>query len=54
MLVRTGLLLAAVFLGLSCVVQANGDVVALTEANFESKISTYDISLVKFYAPWCG
>jgi len=35
-------------------VQADGDVVALTESNFDSKMASYDISLVKFYAPWCG
>lgn len=41
-------------LGLISLARANGDVVALTESNFEAKMATYDISLVKFYAPWCG
>lgn len=45
---------ALALLGLACVVRADGDVVTLTEANFDDKIAQYDISLVKFYAPWCG
>jgi len=35
-------------------VRADGDVVALTESNFDEKMAQYDIALVKFYAPWCG
>jgi protein disulfide-isomerase A3 len=35
-------------------VNAGGDVVELTDANFETKIRDYDVALVKFYAPWCG
>jgi hypothetical protein len=53
MLVRACSLLVAVLVGVSYV-QADGDVVALTESNFDSKMASYDISLVKFYAPWCG
>lgn len=45
-------LLALALVCFACVVQADGDVVALTEANFDDKIAQYDISLVKFYAPW--
>ncbi|KAI6202865.1 Protein disulfide-isomerase [Aphelenchoides besseyi] len=33
-------------------VSASGDVLALTESDFDSKISDLDIALVKFYAPW--
>lgn len=34
-------------------VMAN-DVIELKDSDFESRIATYDIALVKFYAPWCG
>ncbi|KAJ1994736.1 protein disulfide-isomerase precursor [Dimargaris cristalligena] len=30
------------------------DVVVLTEKNFDSTVSDWDISLIEFYAPWCG
>ena len=32
----------------------NGHVISLTEENFDSTIMSADISLVKFFAPWCG
>lgn len=35
-------------------VRAGGDVVELKDSDFEARIGTYDIALVKFYAPWCG
>lgn len=28
------------------------DVIALTESNFDTEISKFEIALVKFYAPW--
>lgn len=31
-----------------------GDVVVLTDADFESRLAVEDLALVKFYAPWCG
>jgi len=36
---------------LSCVVDA-GDVITLTDADFDSRLSDMDLVLVKFYAPW--
>lgn len=30
------------------------DVIELKDSDFESKIASYDIALVEFYAPWCG
>lgn len=32
----------------------DGSVLELDESNFDSAISTFDIILVDFYAPWCG
>ena len=32
----------------------NGNVVTLTQANFDEVISSSELSVVKFYAPWCG
>jgi len=29
-----------------------GDVLTLTDANFDSRLSDMDLTLVKFYAPW--
>lgn len=31
-----------------------GDVLVLTDSNFQSRLSAFDLALVKFYAPWCG
>jgi len=31
-----------------------GDVLTLTDSNFESRLAGVDLALVKFYAPWCG
>lgn len=31
---------------------AEEDVVVLTDSDFESRIKTYSILLVEFYAPW--
>lgn len=33
---------------------ATGDVLALTDANFVEEMANIDLTLVKFYAPWCG
>ncbi|XP_042429819.1 protein disulfide isomerase-like 2-2 [Zingiber officinale] len=33
---------------------ADGDVVVLTEANFEKEVGQDRAALVEFYAPWCG
>jgi len=35
-------------------VALSGDVVQLTDSNFDSKVAAEPLSLVKFYAPWCG
>lgn len=31
-----------------------GDVVVLTDDDFNARLASYDLALVKFYAPWCG
>lgn len=31
-----------------------GDVLTLTDADFDSRLAGFDMTLVKFYAPWCG
>jgi protein disulfide isomerase family A protein 3 len=33
---------------------AGGDVLVLSDANFQSQLASKDLALVKFYAPWCG
>ncbi|KNC86900.1 hypothetical protein SARC_00945 [Sphaeroforma arctica JP610] len=33
---------------------ANGNVVVLTESNFDAQIKSAEVALVKFFAPWCG
>ncbi|CAD5206829.1 unnamed protein product [Bursaphelenchus okinawaensis] len=38
---------------LALIAVSAGDVVTLTESNFDD-ISKYEVALVKFYAPWCG
>jgi len=30
-----------------------GDVLTLTDADFDSRLADSDLTLVKFYAPWC-
>lgn len=50
---RVTLVFFVVF-GLVSSVAASGDVVALTESDFDTKMADYEVSLVKFYAPWCG
>lgn len=49
MIVRS--VVAVLLVGFACVAYADGDVVALTESNFDSKMEQYELSLVKFYAP---
>jgi len=46
--------LLCLVLPILCALSVKADVVTLTESDFESKMGEYDISLVKFYAPWCG
>jgi len=29
-----------------------GDVLTLTDADFDSRLADFDLALVKFYAPW--
>ncbi|CAF0869491.1 unnamed protein product [Adineta steineri] len=44
--------------GIYCFVSStrseNGDVITLTNQNFESKTKEYDVLLVMFYARWCS
>jgi len=30
-----------------------GDVMTLTDGDFDSRLADVDLALVKFYAPWC-
>jgi len=30
-----------------------GDVLTLTDTDFDSRLANLDLTLVKFYAPWC-
>jgi len=39
---------------LFCGAFADGDVIVLSDSNFESEVAKHDVMLVKFYAPWCG
>ncbi|XGW21347.1 hypothetical protein V3C99_004363 [Haemonchus contortus] len=47
---RVAVVLAALVLGIS----ASGDVLEYTDSNFDELISSHEVALVKFYAPWCG
>lgn len=51
-----GLLLAAflVLIGTAVAVEQEGDVYVLTTSAFNDFVDGEDISLVEFYAPWCG
>ena len=35
-------------------VTSSSDVLVLTDSDFDTRIQSYEIALVKFYAPWCG
>lgn len=43
-----------IFLTLIIVSLAEGDVVVLTDENFEQYLKSSPIMMVKFFAPWCG
>jgi len=47
---------AAAFLAVSAKaeIETDEDVLVLTEDNFEEAVSSHDLLLVEFYAPWCG
>lgn len=49
-------MLQIVVFGLSMLVTlaSAGDVLVLTDADFQSRLGGHDLALVKFYAPWCG
>ncbi|VDM95864.1 unnamed protein product [Thelazia callipaeda] len=49
----TSLALTVNLLWLLAAIDANGDVMKLTDANFRESIANLDLVLVKFYAPWC-
>ncbi|XP_074263521.1 protein disulfide-isomerase 5-2-like [Silene latifolia] len=48
------LLLLSIPSAISTEFTINGEVIELTDSNFDSAISTFDYVLVDFYAPWCG
>lgn len=35
-------------------IELEGDVLVLTDENFNEALSLYDSILIEFYAPWCG
>jgi protein disulfide-isomerase-like protein len=48
------ILVVAVFLAMLTLSMADGDVVNLTDGNFEAYLKNSSVMMVKFYAPWCG
>ncbi len=50
------LFVLAAFLNLISIffVTSSSDVLELTDSDFDTRIQSYEIALVKFYAPWCG
>lgn len=48
------MMLVSFFAGLLLGVTASGDVLEYTDSNFDELITSHEVALVKFYAPWCG
>lgn len=48
------ILLAVAIFALQTLSLAEGDVITLTDDNFEEYIKNSSAIMVKFYAPWCG
>ncbi|KAK4252987.1 hypothetical protein QN277_010831 [Acacia crassicarpa] len=48
------LLIHSLLIGSAQPFSVDGTVLELDESNFDSVVSTFDLVLVDFYAPWCG
>jgi thiol-disulfide isomerase/thioredoxin len=53
-MVKTSFVFAAAATAFLTLVQAKSDVVDLSASTFDSYIKKEDVTLVEFFAPWCG
>lgn len=47
-------LILGIFVALLNFLHAEGNVIDLTDENFDEYIKKYNVIMVEFYAPWCG
>lgn len=40
--------------GVQCMYPSNSDVIDLTPSNFDKVVNGDGVTIVEFYAPWCG
>lgn len=53
-MVKTSFVIAAAATAFLTFVQAKSDVVDLTASTFGDFVKKEDVTLVEFFAPWCG
>ncbi|KAH8550815.1 thioredoxin-like protein [Umbelopsis sp. PMI_123] len=53
-MVKTSFVIAAAATAFLTFVQAKSDVIELSASTFDSHIKNEDVTLVEFFAPWCG